>query len=104
MNRMDRTPNESIDALMEAVLKLDTLEESRAFFSDLCTVQELQLMAQRLQVAKRLKEGATYEEIRQELAVSSTTITRINTTLQYGAGGYYTVLDRLEQQDGRENA
>ena len=51
-------------------------------------------MAQRLQVAKLLLAGETYESIRQRLPVSSSTITRINTALQYGAGGYRAVLER----------
>ena len=62
----------------------------------LCTMQELIIFAQRLQVAKRLLNNETYEMIRSQLPVSSTTITRVNTALQYGAGGYRAVLNRQQ--------
>ena len=67
-----------------------------AFLEDLCTVQELRSMARRLQVASLLYQGQTYDQIRQALPVSSATITRISTELQFGQGGYQTVLERLE--------
>ena len=39
--------------------------------------------------------GETYEKIRSQASVSSSTITRISTELQYGSGGYRAVLGRL---------
>ena len=69
------------------------------FFGDLLTIQELSAFAQRLQVARMLSEGKTYETIRAEIATSSSTITRVNTELRYGSGGYKLVLDRLSQED-----
>ena len=91
---LDERQSESVNELMEAILSLRDMEECRAFLRDLCTVQEDIGMAQRLQVAKLLLAGETYESIRQRLPVSSSTITRINTALQYGAGGYRAVLER----------
>ncbi len=82
--------------LLRALLALQTEGEIRAFLEDLCTVQELRSMARRLQVASRLYQGQTYDQIRQTLPVSSATITRISTELQFGQGGYQTVLERLE--------
>ena len=95
MNHIFRNPNENIEQLFQAILSLQDTEECRAFFSDLCTMQELVLLSQRLQVAKLLLAGATYESIRQRFPVSSSTITRINTALQFGSGGYRSVLGRL---------
>lgn len=95
MNHVFRNPNENIDQLLQAILSLGDMEECRAFFSDLCTMQELVLLSQRLQVAKLLLAGETYEKIRSQVSVSSATITRISTELQYGSGGYRTVLSRL---------
>lgn len=95
MNHIAQNPNESIDQLLQVILSLKDMDECRAFFSDLCTMQELVLMAQRVQVAKLLMNGETYEKIRSQTSVSSSTITRISTELQYGSGGYRTVLGRL---------
>lgn len=95
MNHIAQNPNESIEQLFQVILSLRDLEECRAFFSDLCTMQELVLMAQRVQVAKLLMNGETYEKIRGQASVSSSTITRISTELQYGSGGYRAVLGRL---------
>ena len=99
-SRLDPRRSEDLDELLEAILSLRDKDECRAFLQDLCTVQELMGFAQRLQVAKRLLAGETYDAIRSQLPVSSTTITRINTALHYGAGGYASVLRRLA--DGAE--
>ena len=98
MNHVFRNPNENIDQLLQAILSLRDEEECRAFFSDLCTMQELVLLSQRLQVAKLLLAGETYEKIRSQVSVSSATITRISTELQYGSGGYRAVLSRLLEE------
>ena len=92
------------DELIHAIAGLESEEECRAFLRDLCTVQELIGLSQRLQVAKRLLAGETYESIRQQLPVSSSTITRVNTALQFGTGGYRTVLDRLNEQGSPEKS
>ena len=87
----------NVEYLFRAILSLETMEECYRFFDDLCTVPELKALSQRLQVAKRLLAGETYDAIRAQLPVSSTTITRINTALHYGAGGYASVLRRLAE-------
>ena len=98
--RINRT--ESIDQLFQALLSLENAEECYTFFSDLFTVQEVTAFAQRLQVARLLREGNTYEMVRSQVPVSSSTITRINTELRYGSGGYEMVLDSLAQQDEKD--
>ena len=55
--------NETIDALFDAILSLETREECYDFFEDLCTVKEISDMAQRLEAAKLLLDGSTYEQI-----------------------------------------
>ena len=96
------TKDENTDMLFKAILSLETLDECYDFFTDLCTMQELILFSQRIQVAKRLLAGETYESIRGQVQVSSSTITRINTALQFGTGGYQAALDRLQQGGGKE--
>lgn len=95
MPRIRNDRNDSTDQLFRAILSLRDLDECYRFFGDLLTVQELSAFAQRLQVARMLSEGNTYETIRAEIATSSSTITRVNTELRYGSGGYRMVLDRL---------
>ena len=99
MSRLDLNRNESIDELLAAILSIKDMEQCRAFFSDLCTVQELKVFSQRLQVAKRLLDGQTYETIRSEVGASSATITRISTELQFGAGGYRSVIDSAKDEE-----
>ena len=89
------TPDQTA-LLFEAVLALETPEECRAFFQDLCTVAELRAMAQRLEVAQLLDDGLIYNDILQRTGASSATISRVNRALQYGANGYKTVLPRLK--------
>ena len=90
------TPDQTA-LLFEAVLALETPEECRAFFQDLCTVAELRAMAQRLEVAQLLDDGLIYNDILQRTGASSATISRVNRALQYGADGYKTVLPRLKK-------
>lgn len=90
------------EALYRAVLTLEDEEDCRRFFSDLLTKQELATFVQRLLVAQMLREGATYEKIRSKVSASSCTITRVNTELQFGEGGYHLVLNRLQETETKE--
>lgn len=96
MPRIRNDRSDSIDNLFRAILSLQDMDECYLFFGDLFTVQELSAFAQRLQVARMLSDGKTYEAIRAEIATSSSTITRVNTELRYGSGGYKMVLERLK--------
>ena len=87
--------NPETDLLFEGILKLETVEECYRFFTDICTIKELQALTQRLQVARQLSEGRNYQEVYRDTGVSSATICRVNKCLNYGDGGYKTVLDRL---------
>ena len=96
---MTKLRNPDTDQLFEGILKLRSVEECYRFFTDICTIKELQAMTQRLQVAKQLYEGRNYNEVYRDTGVSSATISRVNKCLNYGDGGYTTVLDRLEGKD-----
>ena len=92
------SPGEEVAAeeeLFNAVLKLRTTTECRAFFQDLCTPAELQAMKDRWSVAERLTEGRTYREIDDVTGVSVTTIGRVVRYLSSGSGGYKTILQRI---------
>ena len=83
-------PSEAIDDLYRAILSLRSEDECHLFFGDLFTRQELSLFSQRL-----LSDGCTYGAVRSQLSTSSCTITRVNTNLQFGTGGYQLILERL---------
>lgn len=93
---MSKLNNPETDLLFEGILRLRTVEECYRFFTDICTIKELQAMTQRLQVARQLYEGRNYNEVYQDTGVSSATICRVNKCLHYGDGGYRMILDRLE--------
>lgn len=94
MNKMNRKPR-NLD-MYRAILKLETIEECMSFFDDLCTVNELQSMEQRFQVAVLLDKGLIYNDILKQTGASSATISRVNRSLQYGNNGYEVVFKRLE--------
>ena len=95
----DKNPrrNALTDALFDAILTLQDREECYRFFDDLCTVKEISDMSQRLEAAKLLLDGKTYEQIVKSAEISTATISRINRCIQYGAGGYQTIIQRLEE-------
>ncbi|MGN0633658.1 MAG: YerC/YecD family TrpR-related protein [Oscillospiraceae bacterium] len=88
----------NIDDLYKAILTLETVEECRLFFKDLCTIPELKSFSQRFQVAKLLTENHVYSDIVKETGASTATISRVNRSLAYdGAGGYNIVFERLKE-------
>lgn len=86
----------SQDDLMKAILSLKTEEECKKFFDDLCTYQELEKMAQRLEAAKLLLEGNTYEQVIEKTKISSTTLSRVSRCIRYGEGGYKNVIEKIK--------
>ena len=88
--------DENVDFLFDAILMLENREECYRFFEDLCTVPELKAMSQRLAVAKMLNARQVYSEIVAETGASTATISRVSKCLSGGAGGYRTVLKRIE--------
>ena len=97
MNKKIKT--EAVDHLFEAILTLQSPEECYAFFEDLCTVNELKSMAQRLQVALLLDKGETYTDIVRLTGASTATISRVNRCLNYGTDGYAAILKKLSEED-----
>jgi TrpR-related protein YerC/YecD len=90
--------DELTDSLFEAVLLLKNVDECYNFFEDVCTIAEIKAMAQRLEVAKMLRDGKTYTEICEKTGASTATISRVNRCLNYGADGYSLILNRLEEE------
>ncbi|MFV0361494.1 MAG: YerC/YecD family TrpR-related protein [Suipraeoptans sp.] len=89
--------NESVDYLFSAILSLKSKEECYTFFEDICTINELMSLSQRLEVAKMLREQKTYLEIADKTGASTATISRVNRSLNYGNDGYDMVFERIEK-------
>ncbi|MBR6336452.1 MAG: TrpR-like protein, YerC/YecD [Ruminococcus sp.] len=89
----------NLDDLYEAILTLETVEECRLFFKDLCTVPELKALSQRFKVAQMLTENHVYSDIVGATGASTATISRVNRSLSYdGAGGYSIAFERLKNK------
>ncbi|MDI3529432.1 MAG: hypothetical protein PWQ23_1251, partial [Thermoanaerobacter sp.] len=74
------------------------IEECYMFFEEIATINEIKALAQRLEVAKMLRQKKTYIEIAEKTGASTATISRVNRALNYGANGYKIILDRLETE------
>ena len=90
---------EKYGLLYEAFFAVGALESHEAiecFLFDLCTVQELDMMLQRLQIAKCFYDGViTYKNIEEEVKASSATISRVKQSYNYGEGGYKAAFDNM---------
>ncbi|HYG58554.1 MAG TPA: YerC/YecD family TrpR-related protein [Symbiobacteriaceae bacterium] len=93
----EKLRDQLVDKLFEAILTLETVEECYRFFEDLATVSEIKALAQRLEVAKMLDIGMTYEDIVDATGASTATISRVKKCLNYGADGYRVVLERIQK-------
>ena len=92
----DRLRTPEVDTLLSALLALGSEDEAYALLQDLCTIREIQDMAQRLQVARMLAAGEHYAHIQDVTGASATTISRVSKSLNYGADGYRTILGKLD--------
>lgn len=93
--QIDNLRDQDLDNLFNAILALEDLEECYQFFDDLCTANEIIALKQRFQVAILIRQGNTYSEIEKKTGASSATISRVRRVLDYGSGGYSTIIDRL---------
>lgn len=84
---MDHAEKERrLNALCEIIAAIDTPEDCRAFFDDLCTRKEFENMADRVYAAQLLMEGQTYNQVMAQSGISSATLSRISRCVQYGKG------------------
>lgn len=93
----EKLRDELTDKLFEAILSLESVEECYRLFEDLATISEIKALAQRLEVAKMLDAGMTYEDIVAATGASTATISRVKKCLNYGADGYRIVLERVKR-------
>ena len=98
---MSKINTDASDMLYQAISGMNTPEECRAFFEDLCTIKELQDMAQRFNTALMLDKGYSYQKIAAAENISTATISRVNRCLQYGSNGYRTAIDRIRNGEDK---
>lgn len=91
--------DKNLEFLFKAILQLEDIDECYDFFEDLCTVQELKSLSQRIVVAKMLSEKSVYTDIVSETGASTATISRVNRSLQYGCDGYDKIFERLKASE-----
>ena len=90
--------SKDVDFLFDAILQLKTREECYMLFEDLCTVQEMKALSQRLVVAKMLSEGRVYSDIVKATGASTATISRVKRSLDYGCDSYTMVFSRMQEE------
>lgn len=102
MSNDSKIKSDELDELFGCILSLNNVDECYQFFEDICTVNELHSISQRLQVAKLLYQKKTYVEVEKATKASTATISRINKFVNYGSNGYQLALDRMnEKKNGK---
>ena len=86
----------NVDKLVKAIIAINNEEECKEFLNDICTIQELEKLVQRLEAAELLYQGKTYEQVIQETNISSTTLSRVSKCMKYGNDGYKNILDKIK--------
>lgn len=95
---MKKFRNPSIDRLFQTILNLETIDECYEYFEDICTIKEVEDMAQRLDTAILLSKGMSYQKITEQVDVSTATIGRVSKCLNYGNGGYKNAIEKLNEK------
>ncbi len=94
---MTKLKSNDADKLFKAIVSLKDEKECAAFFDDICTIQELEALVQRFEVACQLDEGKSYVDINKTTGASTATICRVSKCLNYGDGGYKTAIERVKE-------
>lgn len=98
---MDKIRNQSVENLVQVISKMGSADDVYNFLSDLCTIKELQDMAQRFEMAVLLKDGANYQNVAGKVGASSATISRVNRCLVYGNGGYEKAIEIFKKGESK---
>ena len=86
-----KTENE----LFKAIITIDSIDECKNFFYDLCTPSEIEEFSTRWLIVKLLSKKKPYRQIALETGVSTTTVGRVARYMKYGHDGYNTILKKL---------
>ena len=100
---MKNNHDENIEFLYKCIASLETAEECRNFFEDICTKSELQEISRRLKAARMLSEGVIYADIAAQTGLSTATISRVNHCIKYGSEGYLTALEKMKLEEKKHS-
>ena len=89
--------DKALGQLLKAITLIENIEECEQFFEDICTMQELEKMSQRLEAAQLLLDGYTYEQVIEKTSISSTTLSRVSRCIRYGNGGYKAIIEKSKK-------
>src|SRR3989338_5945683 len=87
--------NDKTNQLIQAILRLKTVDEARRFFRDLLTEDELIEFGNRWLAARLLARRVSYTKIAAATRLSSRTIARVSKWLNQGENGYKLMISRL---------
>ena len=93
VNKVTINKKNEIERLYELIPLIQSKEECKDLFEDLCTYKEIEAMAQRLHAAELLLNGVTYEQIIKKTGISSATLSRVSKCVKYGSG-YKKIFDK----------
>ncbi len=93
-----------VNNLWSAFTLMDSKDDIKLLFKDLFTHTEYKMFTKRLEIARRLLEGQTYEQINKELNVTARTITGINNTLATAGNGLRKAHDKLNALEEKDLA
>ena len=80
------TREEKMEKLFQLMVSINNMDDCKALLGDLCTMKELENMAERLHAARLLMAGNTYNQIMAQADISSATLSRVSRCVQYGTG------------------
>ena len=75
--------NDKRKMLAQAILSIESEEECFELLEDICTIKEVDDMANRFQIALLLYEGKTFIDVENQTGASSATISRVNRCLKH---------------------
>lgn len=82
----NKNNEQMINELYQLIASMESADDCKSLFGDLCTVKEIEQMAQRVRAAKLLIDGKTYNQVMEETDISSATLSRVSRCVQYGEG------------------
>ena len=94
--------NDKRKMLAQAILSIESEEECIELLEDICTIKEVDDMANRFQIALLLYEGKTFIDVENQTGASSATISRVNRCLKHGKG-YRQIIERMFDQNEGED-
>lgn len=94
MSNSKEVSADELNRLYWALANTNDVEQIKDLMEDLCTIREVNEMAQRLTVAFMLSDGESYTTIQDTTGASATTIARVSKCLNYGTGGYRSVIGK----------